>query len=122
MSQRDKSVIDFFNTDGELREEAGEFEGLDLELFIDKRSKVTPDFSSARMGVMQFDLENDVEVSFYRQPHCVFGEISYPNGIKTILFKCRQRKNLTGFISKVLKIGSWDTSRIHTDFRIHADF
>lgn len=45
-----------------------------------------------------------------------------PDGIKTILFKCRQRKNLTGFIRKVLEIGSWDTARVHTDFRIHADF
>lgn len=122
MSQRDKSIIDFFTPDGQLREEAGEFEGLDLEPFIDKRSKVTPAFSSALMGVMQFDLENDVEVSFYRQPNCVYGEISYPDGIKTILFKCRQRKNLTGFIRKVLEIGSWDTTRVHTDFRIHADF
>ena len=58
MSQRDKSIID-------------------------KRSKVTPAFSSALMGVMQFDLENDVEV---------------------------------------LEIGSWDTARVHTDFRINADF
>lgn len=122
MSQRDKSVIDYFTPDGQLREEADEFEGLDLESFIDKRSKVTPAFSSALMGVMQFDLENDVEVSFYRKPHCVFGEIFYPNDIKTILFKCRQRKNLTGFIRKVLEIGSWDMSRVHTDFRIHADF
>lgn len=40
MSQRDKSIIDFFTPDGQLREEAGEFEGLDLEPFIDKRSKV----------------------------------------------------------------------------------
>ena len=58
MSQNSKSVIDFFTPDGQLREEAGEFEGLDLEPFIDKRSKVTPAFSSALMGVMQFDLEN----------------------------------------------------------------
>lgn len=92
MSKKNPSVIDYFTPDGQLREEAGEFEGLDLEPFIDKRSKVTPAFSSALMGM------------------------------KTILFKCRQRKNLTGFIRKVLEIGSWDTSRVHTDFRIHADF
>ena len=48
MSQNSKSVIDFFTPDGQLREEASEFEGLE--------------------------------------------------------------------------IGSWDTNRVHTDFRIHADF
>lgn len=50
MSQRDKSIIEYFTPDGQLREKAGEFEGLDLE------------------------------------------------------------------------IGSWDTARVRTDFRIHADF
>lgn len=122
MSRKTPSIIDYFTPEGELREEAGEFEGLDLKPFIDKRSKVTPSFSSALTGVMIFDLENDVEVSFYRQPNCVYGEISYPNGIKTILFQCRQRKNLTRFIRKVLEIGSWDTSRIHRNFRINPDF
>lgn len=118
MSQKSKSVIDFFNTDGELREEADEFEGLDLEPFIDKRSKVKPNFASPLTGVMHFDLENEVEVSFYRQPNVIYGEITYPNGIKTVLFKCRQRKNLTRFISRVLEIGSWPLNRIHRDFRI----
>jgi len=117
MSQRDKSVIDYFTPDGQLREEAGEFEGLDLEPFIDKRSKATPAFSSALMGVMQFDLENDVEVSFYRQPNCVFGEISYPNGIKTILFKCRQKANLGKFIRHVLAIAKLPVNRIHREYR-----
>lgn len=118
MSQKTPSVIDYFHTDGELREEAGEFEGLDLEPFIDKRSRMKPDYSSPLTGVMQFDLENDVEVSFYRTPAVVYGEITFPNGTKTILFKCRQRKNLTGFIRKILEIGSWPLTRIHNDFRV----
>ncbi len=54
----------------------------------------------------------------HRQPNCVFGEISYPNGIKTILFSVVSARTLTGFT--VLEIGSW-TSLTHTDFRIHAD-
>ena len=47
----------------------------------------------------------------------VYGEITFPNGVKSILFKCRQRKNLTGFIRKVLEIASWPLDRIHNDFR-----
>lgn len=117
MSQRDKSIIDFFTPDGQLREEAGEFEGLDLAPFVDKRSKFEPDFNSPLTGVMQFDLKNDAEVSFYRTPAVVYGEITFPNGVKSILFKCRQRKNLARFIRKVLEIASWPLDRIHNDFR-----
>lgn len=118
MSQKTPSIIDYFNTDGELREEAGEFEGLDLEQYIDRRSKIIPDFNSVITGVMQFDLKNDAEVSFYRTPSVVYGEITFANGCKTVLFKCRQKKNLTGFIRKVLEIASWPLTRIHNDFRV----
>lgn len=122
MSEKTHSIIDYFTPDGKLREEASEFEGLDISQYIDRRSKIEPDFNSVLTGVMQFDLKNDSEVSFYRTPSVVYGEITFANGCKTALFKCFQRKNLTGFIQKVLEIGSWDTSRIHNDFRIHADF
>lgn len=117
MSQKAPSVIDYFHPNGSLYEEAGEFEGLDLAPFVDKRSKIEPDFNSPLTGVMQFDLKNDAEVSFYRTPAVVYGEITFQNGVKSILFKCRQRKNLTGFIRKVLEIASWPLDRIHNDFR-----
>ena len=118
MSTKNPSVIDYFNPDGTLREEATEFEALDLEQYIDQRSKIKPDYNSAVSGIMQFDLEGDVEVGFYRTPSVVYGEIIFPTGGKTVLFKCRQKKNLTGFIRKVLEIASWPVDRIHTDFRI----
>ena len=118
MSQKTPSIIDYFTPDGELREEAGEFEGLDISQYIDRRSKIEPDFNSVLTGVMQFDLEDDTEVSFYRTPSVVYGEITFPNGVKTALFKCRQRKNLTGFIRKVLEIASWPLTRIHNNFRV----
>lgn len=118
MSQKTPSVIDYFNPDGTLREEATEFEALDLEQYIDRRSKIKPDYNSAVSGVMQFDLEGDVEVGFYRTPSVVYGEVVFPTRGKTILFKCHQKKNLTGFIRKVLEIASWPIDRIHNDFRI----
>lgn len=46
MSKKNPSVIDYFHPDGSLYEEAGEFEGLDLAPFVDKRSKIEPDFNS----------------------------------------------------------------------------
>lgn len=111
-------IIEYFNTDGEMREEAGEFEGLDMEPFIDKRLHIMPNYVSPLTGVMQFDLENGTEVSFYRQPNVIYGAVTYSNGIKLVLFKCRQRKNLTRFISRVLQIGSWELNLIPRDFRI----
>lgn len=119
MSQDITSVIDYFTPNGELIDEASEFEGIDLSEFVDKRSKITPDYVNGEGNVMQFDLKDGTEVSFYRQPSCVYGEITYPGGIKTILFKCRQVANLKRFIRMVLEIGSWDVSRIHADFRIN---
>ena len=118
MNEKTLSIIDYFNPEGELREEASEFEGLDISQYIDRRSKIEPDFNSVLTGVMQFDLKNDAEVSFYRTPSVVYGEITFPNGCKAVLFKCRQRKNLTGFIRKVLEIASWPLTRIHNDFRV----
>ena len=41
MSQKSKSAIDFFNTDGELREEAGEF---DLEIGSWPLNRIHRDF------------------------------------------------------------------------------
>ena len=32
-------------------------------------------------------------------------------------FKCRQKKNLTGFISRVLELAQGEPSNIHPDFR-----
>ena len=52
MSQKAPSVIDYFHPNGSLYEEAGEFEGLDLAPFVDKRSKIEPDFNSPLTGVM----------------------------------------------------------------------
>lgn len=118
MSNKTPSVIDYFHPDGSLYEEAGEFEGLDISQYIDRRSKIEPDFYSNLTGVMQFDLKNGSEVSFYRTPGVVYGEITFHNGCKTVLFKCRQRKNLTGFIRKVLEIASWPLTRIHNNYRV----
>lgn len=41
----------------------------------------------------------------------------FAGGIRTILFKCRQKKNLTRFISRVLEIAQGDPSNVHPDFR-----
>lgn len=117
MSKKTPSVIDYFTTDGELVDEASEFSGINLEDYVDKRSRIKPNFNSAVSGVMHFDLHNEAEVSFYRAPSVVYGEVTFPNGCKTVLFKCRQKKNLTWFIRKVLEIGSWPLTRIHNDFR-----
>lgn len=46
-----------------------------------------------------------------------YADILYAEGIRTILFKCRQRKDLTRFISRVLKLANGEPSNIHPDFR-----
>lgn len=66
---------------------------------------------------MHFDLANGTEVSFYRQPNIVYADIIFAEGIRTILFKCRQKKNLTRFISRVLELAQGEPSNIHPDLR-----
>ena len=80
MSQKTPSVIDYFTLDGELIDEASEFSGISLEDYVDKRSRIKPDFNSVVSGVMHFDLHNESEVSFYRTPSVVYWEITFRNG------------------------------------------
>ncbi|MBF1267847.1 MAG: hypothetical protein HXN04_08655 [Porphyromonadaceae bacterium] len=42
MSKKNPSVIDYFDLNGDLNEEAYEFEDVKLEDYIDKRSNVKP--------------------------------------------------------------------------------
>lgn len=39
------------------------------------------------------------------------------SGVNTMLFKCRQKKNLTKFIRNVLAVAAMPPSKIHNDFR-----
>ena len=117
MSKKNPSVIDYFNLNGDLNEEASEFEGVKLEDYIDKRSSFKPSWTGRYSEQMHFDLESGVEVSFYRQPNVVYADILFYEGIRTILFKCRQRKNLTRFISRVLELAQGEPTNIHPDFR-----
>ena len=42
MSKKNPSVIDYFDLNGDLNEEAHEFEEVKLEDYIDKRSSLKP--------------------------------------------------------------------------------
>lgn len=118
MSKTDKSVADYFDLGGNLNEEACEFEGVDIKDFVDKRSSVKPTFCGRNGLVTHFDLKNDSEVVFYRHPNIVYADILFSGGVRTILFKCRQKKNLTRFITRVLELASAGPDRVHPDFRI----
>lgn len=37
--------------------------------------------------------------------------------VRTIAFKCRQKKNLTRFISRVLELAAAGPEHVHPDFR-----
>lgn len=117
MSKKNPSVIDYFDLNGDLNEEAYEFEDVKLEEYIDKRSNLKPSWIGKYSYQMYFDLPDDTEVSFYKGLNIVYADINFAGGIHTILFKCRQKKNLTRFISRVLEIAQGDPSNVHPDFR-----
>lgn len=117
MSKNNPSVIDYFDLNGDLNEEAYEFEDVKLEDYIDKRSNIKPSWVGRYSHQMHFDLSDDTEVSFYKGPNIVYADINFACGIRTILFKCRQKKNLIRFISRVLELAQGDPSNIHPDFR-----
>ena len=117
MSKKNPSVIDYFDLNGDLVEESEEFAGIKLDDYIDKRSKLKPTWMGRYSNQMHFDLESGTEVSFYAHPDIVYADILYAEGIRTILFKCRQRKNLTRFISRVLELAQGEPTNIHPDFR-----
>ena len=117
MSKKNPSVIDYFDLNGDLNEEAHEFEEVKLEDYIDKRSSLKPTWIGRYSHQLHFDLANDTEVTFYKCLNIVYSDILFAGGIRTILFKCRQKKNLTRFISRVLELAQGDPSNIHPDFR-----
>lgn len=117
MSKKSPSVIDYFDINGDLIEESEEFAAIKLDDYIDKRSNIKPTWMGRYSQQMHFDLESGTEVSFYAHPGLVYADILYAEGIRTILFKCRQRKNLTRFISRVLELASSEPNNIHPDFR-----
>lgn len=117
MSKKNPSVIDYFDLNGDMNEEAYEFEDVKLEEYIDKRSSIKPSWVGQYSQQMHFDLPDDTEVSFYKTPNVIYADILFAGGVRTILFKCRQKKNLTRFISRVLEIAQGDPSNVHPDFR-----
>lgn len=117
MSKKTPSVIDYFSLNGDVVEEANEFDGINLEDWIDKRSSIKPSWVGQYSKQMHFDLPDDTEASFYKTPNVIYADILFAGGIRTILFKCRQKKNLTRFISRVLEIAQGDPSNVHPDFR-----
>lgn len=117
MSKKTPSVIDYFSLNGDVVEEANEFDGISLEDWIDKRSSIKPSWVGQYSQQMHFDLPDDTEVSFYKTPNVIYADILFTGGVRTILFKCRQKKNLTRFISRVLEIAQGDPSNVHPDFR-----
>ena len=117
MSKKNPSAIDYFDLNGDLNEEAYEFEAVKLEEYIDKRSNIKPSWIGKYSQQMHFDLADGTEVSFYTGRNIVYADILFSEGIRTILFKCRQKKNLTRFISRVLELSQGDLSNIHPDFR-----
>lgn len=108
MSKKTPSVIDYFSLNGDVVEEANEFDGISLEDWIDKRSSIKPSWVGQYSQQMHFDLPDDTEVSFYKTPNVIYADI---------LFKCRQKKNLTRFISRVLELANLGPKHVHPDFR-----
>lgn len=117
MSKKNPSVIDYFDLNGDLNEEAYEFEDVRLDEYIDKRSNVKPSWVGKYSQQMHFDLPDDTEVSFYKTPNVIYADILFTGGVRTILFKCRQKKNLTRFISRVLELANLGPKHVHPDFR-----
>lgn len=117
MSKKTPSVIDYFSPNGDVVEEANEFEDVKLEEYIDKRSNVKPSWVGKYSHQMHFDLPDDTEVSFYKTPNVIYADILFAGGVRTILFKCRQKKNLTRFISRVLELANLGPKHVHPDFR-----
>lgn len=117
MSKKNPSVIDYFDLNGDLNEEAYEFEDVKLDEYIDKRSNLKPSWIGRYSHQLHFDLADDTEVTFYKCLNVVYADILFSGGIRTILFKCRQRKNLTRFISRVLELAQGEPRNIHPDFR-----
>lgn len=117
MSQKNPSVIDYFDLNGDLNEEANEFDGVLIEEWVNQRSPLKPSWVGRYSDQMHFDLKDGTEVSFYKRPDIVYGDILFVEGIRTILFKCRQKKNLTRFIGRVLKLAEMGPSSVHPDLR-----
>lgn len=117
MSKVFKSAADYFNIYGELIEESEEFADVKLEDHVDEFVPIKPSWIGRYSGQMHFDLPSGTEVSFYKQPNMVYADILYSGGVRTILFKCRQKKNLKKFINEVLYLSSCKTSDIHPDYR-----
>ena len=117
MSKKNPSVIDYFDLNGDLNEEAYEFEDVKLEEYIDKRSNIKPAWVGKYSHQLHFDLPDDTEASFYKGLNIVYADITFAGGIRTILVKCRLQKNLPRFISRVLEIAQGDPSNVHPDFR-----
>lgn len=117
MGKKQPSAVDYFDLNGDLKEEAYEFYPIKLEDYIDKRSKLKPSWIGKYSNQLHFDLTDRTEVSFYKQPNVIYADILFSGGIRTILFKCRQKKNLTRFISRVLELAQSEPSNIHPDLR-----
>lgn len=111
------SAVDGFDLNGNVIEEANEFDGVLIEEWVNQRSPLKPSWVSRYSDQMRFDLKDGTEVSFYKRPDIVYGDILFAEGIRTILFKCRQKKNLTRFISRVLKVAEMGPSSVHPDLR-----
>lgn len=117
MGKKKPSAVDGFDLNGNVIEEANEFDGVLIEEWVNQRSPLKPSLVGRYSDQMHFDLKDGTEVSFYKRPDIVYGDILFSEGIRTILFKCRQKKNLTRFISRVLKLAEMGPSSVHPDLR-----
>lgn len=117
MGKKKPSAVDGFDLNGNVIEEANEFDGVLIEEWVNQRSPLKPSWVGRYSDQMHFDLKDGTEVSFYKQPNIVYADILFAEGIRTILFKCRQKKNLTRFISRVLKLAEMGPSSVHPDLR-----
>lgn len=117
MGKKKPSAVDGFDLNGNIIEEANEFDGVLIEEWVNQRSPLKPSWVGQYSDQMHFDLKNGTEVSFYKRTDIVYGDILFAEGIRTILFKCRQKKNLTRFISRVLKLAEMGPSSVHPDLR-----
>ena len=117
MGKNKPSVVDGFDLNGNVIEEANEFDGVLIEEWVNQRSTLKPSWVGRYSDQLRFDLKAGTAVSFYKRPDIVYGDILFAEGIRTILFKCRQKKNLTRFISRVLKLAEMGPSSVHPDLR-----
>lgn len=117
MGKKKPSAVDGFDLNGNVIEEANEFDGVLIEEWVNQRSPLKPSCVGRYSDHMHFDLKDGTEISFYKRPDIVYGDILFSGGIRTILFKCRQKKNLTRFISRLLKLAEMGPSSIHPDLR-----